>query len=57
MTSLIVLFALLALSEADISIGQCPVTGANNPDFDPEQVMHLFEFPYERCLHCENFVF
>ena len=51
MTSLIVLFALLALSEADISIGQCPVTGANNPDFDPEQVTCLFGF----CFYCDIF--
>ena len=39
--SLIVLFALLSLTAAQrprppITIGQCPVTGANNPDFDLE---------------------
>ena len=41
MKPLIVLSALLSLSAASITVGQCPVTGANNPDFDPELVTHL----------------
>ena len=32
------LSALVSLSTASITLGKCPVTGANNPDFDPEQV-------------------
>merc|ERR1712012_170053 len=30
------LSALVSLSTASITLGKCPVTGANNPDFDPE---------------------
>ena len=41
MKSLIVFFALLSLSVASITVGQCPVTGANNPDFVPELVMYM----------------
>ena len=32
------LSALVSLSTASITLGKCPVTGANNPDFDPELV-------------------
>ena len=44
MKSHIVLFALLSLTAAQrpdppTTIGQCPVTGANNPDFDLELVV------------------
>ena len=48
MKSLIVFLALLSLSEAQrpggpsITIGQCPVTGANNQDFDLELVITNF---------------
>merc|ERR1719461_2124698 len=30
------LSALVSLSTASITLGKCPVTGANNPDFNPE---------------------
>ena len=41
MKSLIVLFALFTLCAASITVGKCPVTGSNNPSFDPELVMYM----------------
>ena len=41
MKSLVVLCGIFSLGAASITLGRCPVTGANNPDFDPELVMYL----------------
>ena len=43
MKSLLILSALISLSAASITVGKCPVYGANNPDFDPALVKILLK--------------
>ena len=37
----VILSALISLSAASITVGKCPVYGANNPDFDPTLVIAI----------------
>ena len=50
----VILSALISLGAASITVGKCPVYGANNPDFDPTLVnlkVNFFSVLSEKRLH------